>query len=82
MKASNEIHELATKTGLRFDLESAFNAGKSNGMVLTGTWLGMLDSESYSTLRSISKITDGSYSLNSLGEAIIKNKKIRLNETL
>jgi len=82
MKASNEIHELATKTGLRFDLESAFNAGTSNGMCLTGTWLSMMDSESYNTLRSISKITDGSYSLNSLGEAIIKNKKIRLNETL
>ena len=82
MKASNEIHKLATKTGLRFDLESAFNAGQSNGMVLMGTWLSMIDPESYETLRSICKITDGSYSMNSLGEAIIKNKKIRLNETL
>lgn len=78
MTASEKIHELATKTGLRFDLESAFNAGKTNGMVLTGTWLNMLDSENYETLRSICKITDGSYSLNSLGEAIIKNNKIRL----
>lgn len=78
MKASNEIHELATKIGLRFDLESAFNAGKTNGMVLMGTWLNMLDPENYEALRSICKITDGTYSLNALAKAIIDNKKIRL----
>lgn len=73
-----DIHELATDTGLRFDLESALEAGQSNGMVLFGTWLTMLDSESYELLRDMRKITDGSYSLNSLGEAIVKNKKIRM----
>ena len=78
MTASEKIHELATKTGLRFDLESAFYAGETNGMVLMGTWLNMLDTENYQTLRSICKITDGSYSLNALADAIIKNKTIRL----
>lgn len=78
MKASNEIHELATKTGLRFDLESAFNAGKTNGMVLMGTWLNMLDPENYETLRDICKITDGTYSLNALAQAILNDKKIRI----
>jgi hypothetical protein len=78
MRTSNDIHELATKTGLRFDLESAFNAGKTNGMILMGTWLKMLDIENYNSLKDICKTTDGSYSLNSLGEAIVKNKVIRL----
>jgi len=79
MTSSKEIHELATKTGLRFDLESAFNEGKSNGMVLMGTWLQMIDSENYESLRSINKITDGSYSLNSLAIAIIKKQPIKIN---
>ena len=75
---SNEIHSLATKSGLRFDLESAFNHGKETGMVLMGTWLNAMDTENINLLRDILKITDGSYSLNTLGFAIIKNQKIRL----
>lgn len=78
MNASERIHELATKTGLRFDLESAFKAGSSNGAVLVGNWLSAIDTESYDTLRGMLKITDGSYSLNSLADAIIKNRKIRM----